>query len=170
MYEAFLKGCPIFSTLTTEEVLTIADALVPLSATAGEVVVRQGDAHADRFYIVEDGELKAEIEGVEGEVCDRLVSGEALFSLLLFVIHSYLRTHACTSMSLSFLPITGACAGSYFGERALITDEPRAATVTAVADSKLLAMDRAAFLRLLGPITDLLARNMEIYAKYTASK
>lgn len=29
-----------------------------------------------RFYIVEDGELKAEIAGVEGEVCDRLRQGE----------------------------------------------------------------------------------------------
>lgn len=58
-------------------------------------------------------------------------------------------------------------AGSYFGERALITDEPRAATITAVADSKCLAMDRAAFLRLLGPITDLLARNLDMYTRYT---
>lgn len=28
-------------------------------------------------------------------------------------------------------------------------------------------MDRAAFLRLLGPITDLLARNLDMYTRYT---
>jgi cAMP-dependent protein kinase regulator len=60
-------------------------------------------------------------------------------------------------------------AGSYFGERALIKDEPRAATVSAVVPSKCLAMDRAAFLRLLGPINELLARNMDVYATYLAT-
>ena len=42
--------------------------------------------------------------------------------------------------------------GSFFGERALLSNEPRAATVTAVLPSVLLAMDRAAFVRMLGPI------------------
>jgi cAMP-dependent protein kinase regulator len=134
MYEAFLSRVPIFSTLTREEVLTIADAFVPEEVKAGTVVVKQGDTEADRFYIVEEGELKAEIEGVEGEVCDRLKSG------------------------------------SYFGERALIMDVPRAATVTAVTDSKLLAMDRASFLRLLGPIQDILARSIETYERYIPQK
>jgi len=72
-----------------------------------------------------------------------------------------------TSPPLPLPLVPGAGAGSYFGERALITDEPRAATITAVADSKCLAMDRAAFLRLLGPITDLLARNLDMYTRYT---
>jgi len=56
--------------------------------------------------------------------------------------------------------------GSYFGERALLMDVPRAATITAVVDSRCLAMDRAAFVRLMGPLNDLLQRNMEIYNKY----
>lgn len=99
---------------------------------AGERVVVQGDTRADRFYIVEEGELKAEIEGVSGEVCARLTRG------------------------------------SFFGERALIKDEPRAATVTAVAESKCLAMDRASFIRLLGPLTELLARSEEGYARYVS--
>jgi len=76
MYEAFLRAVPIFSTLTHEEVLTIADALVPIHVKSGEAVVVEGDAAADRFYVVEDGELKAEITGVDGEVCPRLVRGE----------------------------------------------------------------------------------------------
>lgn len=42
---------------------------------SSEAVVSQGDAHADRFYIVEEGELKAEIRGVPGEVCERLRCG-----------------------------------------------------------------------------------------------
>ena len=34
MYEAFLRGVPLFSTLTTGELLTIADALQPVRACA----------------------------------------------------------------------------------------------------------------------------------------
>lgn len=105
-----------------------------MKVKSGEIVVRQGDKNADRFYIVEEGQLKAEIEGIEGEVCARMERG------------------------------------SYFGERALLKDEPRAATVTATEDSKLLAMDRAAFLRLMGPMSDILARNMEVYSKYHPTK
>jgi hypothetical protein len=100
---------------------------------AGDVVVRQGDAQADRFYIVEEGECKAEMEGVAGEVCARMGRG------------------------------------AYFGERALLTDAPRAATVTAVVDTKCLAMDRAAFVRIMGPLSDLLRRNMEVYDKFVSN-
>ena len=45
--------------------------------------------------------------------------------------------------------------GEYFGERALITGEPRAATITAQSKVLLMALDRDAFNSLLGPILDL---------------
>lgn len=134
LYQEFLKGVAILSTLSDNELMNLADALVPMKVKSGEIVVRQGDKNADRFYIVEEGQLKAEIEGIEGEVCARMERG------------------------------------SYFGERALLKDEPRAATVTATEDGKLLAMDRAAFLRLMGPMSDILARNMEVYSKYHPTK
>lgn len=40
--------------------------------------------------------------------------------------------------------------------------------MTAVKRSKCLAMDRAAFLRLFGSVSELLKRNMDVYAKYEA--
>lgn len=54
-------------------------------------------------------------------------------------------------------------AGQYFGERALITNQPRAATVKAVGELKGAAMDRAAFERLLGPCKELMSRHIESY-------
>ncbi|EFA74930.1 protein kinase A regulatory subunit [Heterostelium album PN500] len=51
----------------------------------------------------------------------------------------------------------------YFGEIALLTDRPRAATVTAVGPTKCVEMDRQRFNRLLGPCEDILRRNMEMY-------
>lgn len=56
--------------------------------------------------------------------------------------------------------------GSYFGELALIKNEPRAATIIASTDCKLLSLDRLSFKRLLGPIENLLKRNSEAYIKY----
>jgi len=56
--------------------------------------------------------------------------------------------------------------GDYFGERALVKDEPRAANVIAKSDCKCVSLDRHSVKRLLGPLEKLLQRNMEVYDKY----
>ena len=61
--------------------------------------------------------------------------------------------------------------GGYFGERALISGDPRYANVVAVSDLvKVISLDRNSFKRLLGPIQDLLKRNMEKYKVYCAEE
>lgn len=56
--------------------------------------------------------------------------------------------------------------GDYFGERALIQNEPRAANVIAKTNCKLVSMDRHSFKRLMGPLDTILIRNMEVYEAY----
>ena len=57
--------------------------------------------------------------------------------------------------------------GGYFGERALLKDEPRAASIIAQGDdTHLVSLDRAAFKRLLGPIENILGRNEAEYRKW----
>jgi len=56
--------------------------------------------------------------------------------------------------------------GGYFGELALIKNEPRAANVIAKTDCKLLRLDRMSFKRLLGPIENILKRESNAYIKY----
>ncbi|CAE7677870.1 PKAR [Symbiodinium sp. KB8] len=54
--------------------------------------------------------------------------------------------------------------GGYFGEIALLTDQPRKATVIAVEDTRVLTLDRSTFKRVMGPLENILTRNMSQYS------
>ena len=56
--------------------------------------------------------------------------------------------------------------GNYFGEIALLTQKPRQATVVASGTLKVLALDKATFTRVMGPLDDIMKRNMSSYNKH----
>ena len=58
--------------------------------------------------------------------------------------------------------------GDYFGEIALVRNTVRQATVKTDTDCRIVSIERDAFKRLLGPIEEILQRNMEKYKKYMA--
>ena len=100
-----VEQVPMFGPLSVAAKERVAANLIPLSAMAGDVVIRAGEV-GDRFYIVDQGELEVSAEGLEKRI-----------------------SHA-----------------EYFGEIALLRDVPRTATVTAMADSRLYALQREDFL------------------------
>ena len=53
--------------------------------------------------------------------------------------------------------------GGYFGELALLTQQPRAATVRATVKTKLAVLDVGSFERLLGPCLDIMRRSIGDY-------
>jgi MFS family permease len=61
----FIDQVPMFAPLSVAAKERVAANLVPLSVPAGEVVIRAGDA-GDRFYIVGEGELDIDADGVHG--------------------------------------------------------------------------------------------------------
>jgi cAMP-dependent protein kinase regulator len=56
--------------------------------------------------------------------------------------------------------------GSYFGEIALLTHQQRLATVKAVSQVQCVTIERKVFSRVMGPLRDLLQRNMSLYNSY----
>jgi len=131
-HNAFISAVPILSTLNEYERMTIADALTQVEVADEVEIITEGE-EGDRFFIIEDGEVKCTKDGVDREVSRRLTTGD------------------------------------YFGERALLTNEKRAATVTSVTPCVLQALDRATFRRLLGPLEEIMRSNMEVYNQYKDS-
>lgn len=57
---------------------------------------------------------------------------------------------------------------AFFGEIALLTDKPRAASIRVTSDvAHCVYLDREAFTRVLGPVEDILRRNLATYKLYT---
>jgi len=88
-------------------------------------------------------------QGEEGNVFYIIISGEA-------------------SANIAGKEVKQYKSGDYFGELALLRDTPRAATVVASTQLKCASIDRDSFKRLLGPLDDILKRNMEQYIKVAA--
>jgi MFS family permease len=57
-----LQGIPMFSPLSPPVLEQLAAGLAPVSASAGEEIIRVGD-HGDRFYVVSSGEVEVVLDG-----------------------------------------------------------------------------------------------------------
>jgi CRP-like cAMP-binding protein len=102
-----LREVPFFKPLRMDALEGVAAQLQHERHPAGAEIVRQGDPEADRWYLVDEGELVVELDGFE---------------------------------------IGHLARGSQFGERALLRGVPRSATVRAVTDVALYALERTDFL------------------------
>lgn len=75
-----LRALPIFQFLPGPALEVAASALVPVELEAGEVLIREGDPDADRFYVVAAGEVEVARKGV---AVARLGRGAALGEMAL---------------------------------------------------------------------------------------
>eukprot|EP01029_Cantina_marsupialis_P017093 TRINITY_DN383_c1_g2_i1.p1 TRINITY_DN383_c1_g2~~TRINITY_DN383_c1_g2_i1.p1 ORF type:complete len:902 (-),score=307.48 TRINITY_DN383_c1_g2_i1:1320-4025(-) len=92
---------------------------------------------------------------------DRIINkGDVGDSFYMIKHGSVMCTEAGTGTQLMSLQLNS---GDYFGERALLKDEPRAANVTAKGEVTCMALDRHAFNDLLGPLKQILDYNLGVH-------
>ncbi|XP_029358845.1 protein kinase, cAMP-dependent, regulatory, type II, alpha, B [Echeneis naucrates] len=137
MYEAFIDCVPLLNSLELCERMKIVDVLGGRGFKDGERIITQGDK-ADCFYIVESGEVK-------------------------IMIKTNVSAMKAGQQDNAEVEVARCTRGQYFGELALVTNKPRAASVYAVGETKCLVIDIQAFERLLGPCMDIMRRNISQY-------
>ncbi|CAO2633522.1 cAMP-dependent protein kinase type II-alpha regulatory subunit [Lemmus lemmus] len=135
MFESFIESVPLFKSLEMSERMKIVDVIGEKIYKDGERIITQGEK-ADSFYIIESGEVSILIRS---------------------------KTKSNKNGGNQEVEIAHCHKGQYFGELALVTNKPRAASAYAVGDVKCLVMDVQAFERLLGPCMDIMKRNISHY-------
>ncbi|XP_050781993.1 cAMP-dependent protein kinase type II-beta regulatory subunit isoform X2 [Gopherus flavomarginatus] len=134
MYENFIQSLPFLTSLELSERLKVVDVIGTKIYKDGEQIITQGDM-ADCFFIVESGEVRITMKRKNKQDVEENGAVE---------IARYSR-------------------GQYFGELALVTNKPRAASAFALGTVKCLVMDVQAFERLLGPCMEIMKRNIANY-------
>ncbi|XP_013365946.1 PREDICTED: cAMP-dependent protein kinase type II-beta regulatory subunit [Chinchilla lanigera] len=134
MYESFIESLPFLKSLEVSERLKVVDVIGTKVYNDGEQIIAQGDL-ADSFFIVESGEVKITMK----------------------------RKGKSEIEENGAVEIARCSRGQYFGELALVTNKPRAASAHAIGTVKCLAMDVQAFERLLGPCMEIMKRNIATY-------
>ncbi|KAB1264021.1 cAMP-dependent protein kinase type II-alpha regulatory subunit [Camelus dromedarius] len=135
MFESFIESVPLLKSLEVSERMKIVDVIGEKIYKDGERIITQGEK-ADSFYIIASGEVSILIKS---------------------------KTKANKDGGNQEVEIARCHKGQYFGELALVTNKPRAASAYAVGDVKCLVMDVQAFERLLGPCMDIMKRNISHY-------
>ncbi|XP_040850359.1 cAMP-dependent protein kinase type II-alpha regulatory subunit isoform X3 [Ochotona curzoniae] len=135
MFESFIESVPLLKSLEVSERMKIVDVIGEKVYKDGERIITQGEK-ADSFYIIESGEVRILIKS---------------------------KTKSSKDGGNQEVEIARCHKGQYFGELALVTNKPRAASAYAVGDVKCLVMDVQAFERLLGPCMDIMKRNISHY-------
>lgn len=134
MYETFIESVPLLKSLEATERMKIVDVLGAKQFSEGERIITQGDK-ADCFYIVESGDVRIMMKSKTK--ADHADNAE--------------------------VEIARCSRGQYFGELALVTNKPRAASAYAEGDVKCLVIDVQAFERLLGSCKEIMKRNIAHY-------
>lgn len=151
MYEEFLSKVKILQELDQWERLTVADALEPVQFNDGDSIVEQGEKGND-FFIIAEGRL-----------------------VVLFIVFDLKHDFCHVGTAIVYqkpsddepaVEVSKLGPSDYFGEIALLFDRPRAATVKAKGPLKCVKMDRNRFERVLGPISDILKRNVAQYNSF----
>ncbi|XP_023560325.1 cAMP-dependent protein kinase type II-alpha regulatory subunit [Octodon degus] len=134
-FESFIESVPLLKSLEVSERMKIVDVIGEKNYKDGDRIITQGEK-ANSFYIIESGEVRIMLRS---------------------------KTKTNKDAGSQEVEIARCHKGQYFGELALVTNKPRAASAYAVGNVTCLVMDVQAFERLLGPCMDIMKRNISHY-------
>ncbi|XP_046731372.1 protein kinase, cAMP-dependent, regulatory, type II, alpha, B [Silurus meridionalis] len=185
-YEAFIECVPLLKSLEVSERMKMVDVLGAKTFKDGDQIIKQGD-EANCFYIVESGVVRIMIRrnaksGHSEEEVDEMVNEKVKVEVDEMVnekvevevnekveeevdemVNEKVEVDEMVNENVEEVEVSRCVRGQYFGELALVTKRPRAASVYAVGDTKCLVIDIQAFERLLGPCKEILKRNIALY-------
>jgi cAMP-dependent protein kinase regulator len=121
----------------------------------------------DVFHVLNENERAALAEVLEEEEFedDEAIVEQGEKDDKMFILRSG-KAVACIKGEQGEVEVMQYSNGSYFGEIALLSGEPRKASVYSVGPCTCLYISRSTFLRVLGPLQSLLERNISKYEKY----
>lgn len=122
-----LRKVEFLSNLSDEYIAKIASAVTPQNFKKGETIIQKGDL-GTVFYILKSGSV------IVKDIDSGVSSSQSKIGYDNMVLKP----------------------GDFFGERAILKEEPRNATIVALEDSCALTLSHSSFLDMIGPISDLL--------------
>ena len=131
-----LRKVQLFQSLPVETIGKLAQAMIPINLAAGENVIIKGEV-GDAMYIVESGRCGSFPNFAPTNKKEKPPSQDS--PQLIYEI------------------------GGYFGEVALIRDEPRAVTICTLTQTTLYVLDKDHFKSLLGPLRNHMEKAAEAY-------
>mmetsp|Transcript_24419 Transcript_24419/g.33653 ORF Transcript_24419/g.33653 Transcript_24419/m.33653 type:complete len:468 (+) Transcript_24419:281-1684(+) len=118
LHQNFLKGVPILSNFTDSERARVADVLEVQKFEDGDVIIKQGDEHGDKFYMLEEGSAMVKYENPNGETTMvRTYKPGDYFGELAFMtnapratsIYATSKSTCVTMRKISFMRLLGPC-------------------------------------------------------------
>ncbi|KAH8055401.1 phosphatidylinositol kinase [Aureococcus anophagefferens] len=130
----FLRSIPVFQGFSEPQLARVHEALLVRDYAPDEVIIRQGDDRGEEFYIIVRGRVRVFVEKPAKAAASNSTRAAAAF-FPAAEAPAYGKQVAVLS------------SGDYFGERAMILNEPRASTCVADAEAGVscLTLDRESF-------------------------
>jgi cAMP-dependent protein kinase regulator len=128
-----LRKVEFLSNLSDEYIAKIASAVTPKNFKKGETIIQKGDL-GTVFYVLKSGSVMVK------DIDSGVTSAQSKIGYDNMVLKP----------------------GDFFGERAILKEEPRNATVVAMEDSCTLTLSHSSFLDMIGPIAELLMKTEDI--------
>ena len=130
----FLRSIPVFQGFSEPQLARVHEALLVRDYAPDEVIIRQGDDRGEEFYIIVRGRVRVFVEKPAKAAASNSTRAAAAF-FPAAEAPAYGKQVAVLS------------SGDYFGERAMILNEPRASTCVADPEAGVscLTLDRESF-------------------------